>query len=132
MPEDNENLEETPNATIPVSSSILNSIKLMLDLIPENKEFDEVIIIHINSAFFTLQQLGVGPLEGFTIKDESTTYEDYLGEGSILIAPVKTYLYMKTKIGFDNTISGTLKDSLKEMIKEAEVRFLYQVDTLES
>ena len=49
--------------------SILQSVKKMLGIIPEYTNFDDDIIMHINSVFMILQQLGVGPKEGFAISD---------------------------------------------------------------
>lgn len=53
-----------------MTNSILNSTKKILGIAAEYKAFDLDIITHINSVFATLQQLGVGPVEGFMIDDE--------------------------------------------------------------
>ena len=45
--------------------SILTSIKKMLGISEEYDIFDADIVMHINSVFMTLTQLGVGPAEGF-------------------------------------------------------------------
>ena len=47
--------------------SILISIKKLLGIAAEFTEFDADIIMHINSVFMILTQLGVGPSKGFTI-----------------------------------------------------------------
>ena len=49
--------------------SILTSIKKMLGITEEYTHFDADLIMHINSVFVTLRQLGVGPKEGFRIED---------------------------------------------------------------
>lgn len=41
--------------------SILTSIKKLLGIAEEYTQFDNDIIMHINSVFTTLTQLGVGP-----------------------------------------------------------------------
>ena len=51
--------------------SILNSIKKLLGISEDYDYFDSDIIMHINSVFATLTQLGVGPEKGFSINDES-------------------------------------------------------------
>lgn len=79
--------------------SILTSVKKLLGIAAEYKDFDPDIIIHINSCFFTLSQLGVGP-KAFTIADDSTTWDSYLPEGSNLEA-VKSYIYLKVRLLFD-------------------------------
>ena len=44
---------------------ILPSIKKLLGINPEYTAFDNDIIIHINTVFGILNQLGIGPAEGF-------------------------------------------------------------------
>ena len=58
--------------------SILTSIKKLLGITEEYEHFDPDIIMHINSAFMILNQLGVGPEEGFFIKDKSSTWDEFL------------------------------------------------------
>ena len=53
--------------------SILTSIKKMLGITDEYTQFDADIIMHINSVFMILNQLGVGPDECFTIEDDVAT-----------------------------------------------------------
>lgn len=112
-----------------ITDSILNSVKKMLGLEPDNTEFDPDVIININSAFFTLSQLGVGPECGFNIEDDSSTYHDYLGDQPQLIHPVKMYLYDKTRLGFDiSSTSASVKDQIKDEIRELEWRMMAQVE----
>ena len=47
--------------------SILTSIKKLLGIAEEYEHFDPDLIMHINSVFSILTQLGVGPSEGFSI-----------------------------------------------------------------
>ena len=63
-----------------MTDSILNSIKGLLYIDESEKGFDSDIIMHINSVFMVLNQLGVGPDEGFTICDDSATWSDFLGD----------------------------------------------------
>ena len=55
--------------------SILTSIKKLLGITEEDEHFDPDLIMHINSVFTILTQLGVGPSEGFRIEDESATWD---------------------------------------------------------
>jgi hypothetical protein len=48
--------------------SILTSIKLLLGIAEEYTAFDPQIIMHINSVFTILNQLGVGPDEPFMVR----------------------------------------------------------------
>ena len=53
--------------------SILDNVKELVGIMPSETGFDEEIISHINTVFGTLQQLGVGPVEGFEIDDNGVT-----------------------------------------------------------
>lgn len=72
--------------------SITQSIKKLLGPTEDYTHFDADIILHINSAFASLQQLGVGPEEGFTIQDAGATWQDYFGDEKTLEF-VKTYIF---------------------------------------
>ena len=58
--------------------SILTSIKKMLGIEAEYTHFDADIIMHINSVLMILNQLGVGPAEGFIIEDDTSTWSDFV------------------------------------------------------
>lgn len=77
--------------------------------------------MHINSVFMVLNQLGVGPDEGFTISDDSATWSDFLGKDKSLEG-VKTYVYMKVRMIFDPPTSSSVMDSMKRSIDEFEWR----------
>ena len=57
-----------------MTDSILNTTKKLLGIAEENTEFDLDIILHINSVFTILTQLGVGPNKGFFVTDNSATH----------------------------------------------------------
>lgn len=107
--------------------SILNTVKKMLGLAEDYEAFDTDIIISINSAFMTLMQLGVGPKTGFSIQDKSATWKDFIGE-STQLEMVKQYIYMKTKLVFDPSLTSNVNEIYKEQIKELEWRLNVQVD----
>lgn len=104
-----------------MKDSILNSIKGLLYIDESETGFDNDIIMHINSVFMILNQLGVGPKEGFFISDDTATWTDYLGEDKSLEG-VKTYVYMKVKMIFDPPTSSAVMESMKRYIDEFEWR----------
>lgn len=108
-------------------NSILNSIKKLLGLHEEVTDFDTDIIIHINSVFMILNQLGVGPKEGFSIKDDSAEWSDYISEPN-LIESVKSYIYLKVRLLFDPPQSSAHIESIKALVSELEWRLNVQVD----
>lgn len=107
--------------------SILNTIKKMLGIEEEYEHFDQDIIIAINTAFVTLMQLGVGPTSGFSINSKDATWQDFLGDSTDL-EMVKTYIFMKTKLMFDPSLTSNINELYKEQIKELEWRLNVQVD----
>ena len=107
--------------------SILNTIKKMLGVDPDYEVFDTDIIVGINSALMTLMQIGVGPKTGFSIQDKSATWEDFIGDRGDLES-VKQYVYLKTKLIFDPSLTTSINEIYKEQIKELEWRLNVQVD----
>ena len=102
-------------------SSILKDIKKQLGLAEDYTEFDKEIIIHINSVFVILRQLGVGPSEGFKITGNSETWENF-SENMLLIEDVKTYIYQKVRMIFDPPNGSVLASSIEKDIAEFEWR----------
>ena len=103
--------------------SILTSIKKLLGIDEEYNHFDADIIMHINSVFFILAQVGVGPSDGFVITGEDETWEDFMPEEKLVkVMAVKTYVYQKVRLIFDPPTSTTAMTALKELIAEMEWR----------
>lgn len=102
--------------------SILTSIKKLIGITEDYKYFDTDLIIHINSVFMILSQMGIGPDNGFSISDETTTWNDYLPEGNKNFEAVKTYIYLKTRLIFDPPQSSSTMEAIKQTISELEWR----------
>ena len=111
-----------------VNDSILNTIKKMLGIADDYTPFDQDIIVLINGAIMILRQLGVGPQAGFSISNAETTWGDYLGTDEILLASVKPYIYLKTKVVFDPPTSSFVLDAMQKQIDEYEWRTNAEVD----
>ncbi len=108
--------------------SILTSIKKLLGITEEYEHFDTDIIMHINSAFSVLTQLGVGPEEGFRIEDASTEWSEFLYDDPRL-EMVRTYVYLKVRIVFDSTaLTSAVIESINRQIAELEWRINVTVD----
>ena len=108
--------------------SILTSIKKLLGIAEEYEHFDNDIIMHINSVFMILTQLGVGPSKGFVITDSSASWDDFLPEGGEKLQAVKTYMYMKVRLMFDPPTSSAVMESMNRMISELEWRLNVAAD----
>ena len=100
---------------------MLTSVKKMLGITEECKDFDPDIIMHINSALMILTQLGVGPEEGFYIEDDSSFWDDFVKDISKLEA-IKTYVYMRVRLMFDPPTSSSAMESTKNIMNELEWR----------
>lgn len=111
-------------------TSILTSVKKMLGIAEEYAHFDSDIIMHINSVFAILTQLGVGPKEGFFIEDDTTSWSDFIQSNSLL-NPVKSYMYLKVKLLFDPPLSSSVIESMNRLISELEWRINVAVDQVE-
>ena len=107
--------------------SILTSIKKLLGITEDYEHFDADIIMHINSVFMILNQLGVGPEKGFSISDETATWNDYLPDATNLEA-VKSYIHLKVKLLFDPPLSSSVMESMQHIISELEWRLNVQAE----
>ena len=107
--------------------SILTSVKKMLGIPEDYEHFDADIVMHINSVFMILTQLGVGPTEGFTIMDEDAIWSDFIQDKKT-IESVKSYMYLKVRLLFDPPLSSAVLDSMNRLISELEWRLNVAVD----
>lgn len=107
--------------------SILTSIKKLLGITEEYTHFDADIIMHINSVFMILNQLGVGPTKCFYIEDDIPTWNDFIPDGQNIEA-VKSYMYLKVRLLFDPPASTTVMQSITQAISELEWRLNVSVD----
>lgn len=105
--------------------SILKSIKQLIGPSAQYDIFDTDLIIHINSAFFNLYQLGVTE-EPFTITGENETWDEFHADTDL--ESVKTYIYLKTRMFFDPPTNSALISAINEQIKELEWRINVKVD----
>lgn len=112
------------------ADSILNSVKKLLGITEEYTVFDMDLIIHINSVFMILNQLGVGPEKPFTITDAEGKWSDFIGEVDN-IESVKTYLFMKVRMLFDPPQSSAVIEATNNLIREMEWRLNVAVDPKE-
>lgn len=111
-----------------MDNSILSSVKKYIGITDEYTEFDSEIIEDINSVFFTLSQLGVGPKEGFSISGQEDEWTSYT-QDSILLQAVKPYVKIKVKLIFDSPSNSFTLTSLENQAKEYEWRLNSQVET---
>lgn len=105
--------------------SILKTVKRMLGLDPEDETFDVDILVLINAAFMSLQQLGVGPAEGFSVTSVNELWSDFMADDR-LYQGVREYIYLKVRLVFDPPSSSSVADALKKNLDELEWRLIVQ------
>ena len=111
-----------------MNESILTSIKKLLGIAEEYTHFDTDIMIHINSVLMDLQQLGVGPEDGFKIDNVADSWSEFLPSDKNLEA-VKTYIYLRVRIIFDPPTNGAVMEAYKQEINKLEWRLNVQAES---
>ncbi len=102
-------------------NSILDSMKQLLGMNIDDEDFNAELIIHINSVFTILHDIGVGPVDGFSIGDETATWDLY-PVNSMMRDLIKTYMFLKIKMVFDPSASSSITETTKSLLAEYEWR----------
>lgn len=101
----------------------------MLGLTEEYEVFDSDILTHINSAIFTLSQLGVNDGEFFVVTDVNQTWDEYV-ENKKLQNIIKNYIFIKTRFVFDPPTHSYVLDSLQKILNELEWRIIIELEVI--
>ena len=107
--------------------SILNSIKKLHGIPAEDSSFDPDLTMYINSVFTILTQLGIGPVEGFYIEDQTTLWSDFV-QDRFITESIRTFMYVKVRLMFDPPASPTMVEALNAVAKEQEWRILQRAE----
>ena len=108
--------------------SILDYVKKLLGIQKDYTHFDPDVIYGINAAFGILNQLGIGPAEGFIISDDTSKWTDFISDGPQL-SLVKEYVCLKTRLLFDPPTSSGLIDAMNKNAAEYEWRLYVAFDS---
>lgn len=119
-------IEETTN-------SILLSVKKFLGIASDDQSFDADIIMHINSVFSILYQLGVGSAPSFQIEDESTSWDEFFSQVDFdtSLPMVKSFMYTKVRMLFDPPSSNAVAEAMNAHNSELEWRLNVSSDPWE-
>lgn len=104
-----------------MEQSILLSTKKNLGIDAAYTVFDLDILTHINTAFFNLTQLGVGPATGFSIEDDTAEWANFF-EDDNNIHSVKTYVYLKVRQLFDPPATSYAIEAFNKQVEQLEWR----------
>lgn len=100
-----------------MNDSILTSVKKILGMSEDYSPFDMDVLMHVNTAFSTLNQIGVGPENGFFIEDATSTWEDFLGTDSRLNT-AKSYICLSVRLIFDPPTTSYAIESMNRQLDE--------------
>lgn len=112
-----------------VTESILDSEKKLLGLDSSYDVFDDDLIIHINSIFGTLHQLGIGPAKQIVISDNTSTWSEYTTDETE-VYEVRTYIYLRLRLLFDPPSNSFVYSGIQEQAKELEWRLNVKADEI--
>lgn len=100
------------------SDSILDVTKRLCLLEPDDTSYDLEIITHINTVFFVLKSLGVGPTNGFSILDKTETWSQFIGDEHI--HAVRSYMGLKVRMLFDPPVTGPSTEAMERQASHLE------------
>ncbi len=107
-------------------SSILNDIKKVCNVPEDYDAFDQDLILHANSVFMVLHQIGVGPKDGFSISSEQDDWASYTGIDDL--EAVKAYVSLRVKLMFDPNGSSYVISSIEKTVSELEWRLCLEAE----
>lgn len=103
-----------------IKESILLSIKKLLGIPSEYENFDDDVIMYINTAMSMLSQISEFPSNYFITSKENKWSECVRSDNIKHL--VEQYIYLKTRILFDPPSNSNLTESIKTTISELEFR----------
>ena len=112
-----------------MQDSILVTIRKLVCGDPYANHFDTDLLVHINACFSVLNQLGVGPENGFVVTDETQSWSSYIADNYILNM-VKTYVTLKVKKIFDPPLTSSVLEAMDKEISQLEWRLNVAVDPI--
>jgi hypothetical protein len=108
--------------------SILASIKERIGIADDDNSFDTDIIDLVNSAFADLNDIGVGPSDGFSITETKDSWDEF-SEDVRVLSSVKDFVYLTVKLTFDPPTQTSLLTSMENRLKKLEWRLNVKCDS---
>lgn len=110
-----------------MADSILNTTKQLLGLSLADTGFDVDVLVHINSAISTLNQLGVTPTTPVLVVDKDTEWSAITDDG-VLLSMLKPFVYLTTRMSFDPPGTSFIGESITRTLAELTFRIYVHVD----
>lgn len=113
------------------SDSILNTVKRSLDIATADTSFDTVLLLHINTVFSDLYQLGLGAYGSAeaAVNDVNDLWAVVLGTQKNL-AMIKSYMALRIRLIFDPPATGFTTTSMQNQIDKMEWRIKVAASSL--
>ena len=110
-----------------MNDSILESIKKMLGIYPEDTAFDDELVMHINNAIADLTDVGGEKLD-FAITSNSETWNDFV-DSERLAGQARQYVFCKVRLIFDPPSNSFIVNEIEKAKDEAQWRFYNITDS---
>lgn len=105
-----------------MDGSILDDVKKQIGIYITNSDFDDSLIMAINSVLFNMYQMGI-VVPNYSISDSSATWSSVLlNPENMAMDTLKTWVGLKVKMIFDPPTSSILAEAIRENLKEMEWR----------
>ena len=111
-----------------MENSILNSVKKMIGIMPEYTDYDDTIIMHINTILMNLNTMGIGPENYFSISDDTATWDDFITGNSQNLEAIRSYVGIKVRLMFDPPSNSFVIDALNKHLAEIVYRLYVMAD----
>lgn len=99
--------------------SILDTVKAYLGVDVGVLSFDQDILMSINSALMTLDQIGI---RCHTIANGADTWSAVFPDTGVNVGGIKSYVYLRSRLIFDPPATSFALNAFQEQIKELEWR----------
>lgn len=110
-----------------METSILTTVKQILGLDENYTAFDQDILMHINTVFANLNQIGVGPALGFYVENKEQKWSDFLGT-DMRLGAVPSFVAGKVRLIFDPPSTSFAITALENVLTEMEYRIWTYVE----
>jgi len=104
-----------------MTNNILGSIKTLLGINVDCTEFDNELLIHINSVFSTLIQIGATIEVSDEVVTKESLWEDFISTQE-KINLCKVFVYLKVRLVFDPPQTSFVIEAININLKELEWR----------
>jgi|SRR6478609_2226026 len=116
-------MSQTPEEPVDPRRSILLTTKKNCGIAEHDDSFDLDLVVAINTVLAYLQQLGVGPRNGFGIDGPLETWDEFMGPNP-MFNPVKSYVHLRVRMIFDPPSTSYHIGAIREEIRELEARLI--------